>query len=109
MCMCVFRMGGGVGRVACGCPELDSQRERERETLLDVRRRVSLPPCLFLQEHETEYSMMQMVESSSLRKADPSQFELLKVLGQGSFGKASPYFLIEHSHFLSWSCPIHMD
>ena len=85
------------------------ERVRERETLLDVRRRVSPPPCLFLQEHETEYSMMQMVESSSLRKADPSQFELLKVLGQGSFGKASPYFLIEHTHFLSWSCPIHMD
>lgn len=54
---------------------------------------VCVSPSLTLQEHETEYSMMQMVESSSLRKADPSQFELLKVLGQGSFGKVSPHFL----------------
>ena len=30
-----------------------------------------------------------MVEKGSLPKADPSQFELLKVLGQGSFGKVS--------------------
>jgi len=31
-----------------------------------------------------------MVEQgTSVPKADPSQFELLKVLGQGSFGKVS--------------------
>jgi p90 ribosomal S6 kinase len=41
-----------------------------------------------LQEHETEYSLAQIVEEcGSIKKADPTQFELLKVLGQGSFGK----------------------
>ena len=41
-----------------------------------------------LQEVESEYNLATMVEmSSSVPKADPSQFELLKVLGQGSFGK----------------------
>ena len=43
-----------------------------------------------LQEHETEYNLATMVEQgTSVPKADPSQFELLKVLGQGSFGKVS--------------------
>ncbi|KAL5457363.1 hypothetical protein EMCRGX_G034612 [Ephydatia muelleri] len=37
--------------------------------------------------HEREYNLAAMVEKGSLPKADPSQFELLKVLGQGSFGK----------------------
>jgi len=38
--------------------------------------------------HETEYNLAMMVEhGTSVPKAEPSQFELLKVLGQGSFGK----------------------
>jgi hypothetical protein len=42
-------------------------------------------------EHETEYNLAAMVENSKgVLKGDPSQFELLKVLGQGSFGKVSP-------------------
>ena len=45
------------------------------------------PSCL--QEHETEYNLATMMENSKVMKADPSQFELLKVLGQGSFGKVS--------------------
>lgn len=32
-------------------------------------------------------------------KADPSQFELLKVLGQGSYGKVS----VKHSIFLQYA------
>lgn len=41
-------------------------------------------------EHETEYNLATMVENSKgVLKGDPSQFELLKVLGQGSFGKVS--------------------
>ena len=41
-------------------------------------------------EHETEYNLAAMVENSKgVLKGDPSQFELLKVLGQGSFGKVS--------------------
>lgn len=48
----------------------------------------SLRNPLLLQEHETEYNLATMVENSkAVLKADPSQFELLKVLGQGSFGK----------------------
>lgn len=40
------------------------------------------------QEHETEYNLATIVENSKgVMKGDPSQFELLKVLGQGSFGK----------------------
>lgn len=40
------------------------------------------------QEQETEYNLMTMIEkSTAVSRADPSQFELLKVLGQGSFGK----------------------
>lgn len=39
-------------------------------------------------EHEIEYNLATIVENSKgVMKADPSQFELLKVLGQGSFGK----------------------
>lgn len=50
----------------------------------------SLRNPLLLQEHETEYNLATMVENSkAVLKADPSQFELLKVLGQGSFGKVS--------------------
>ncbi|XP_064404660.1 ribosomal protein S6 kinase alpha-3-like isoform X2 [Halichondria panicea] len=40
------------------------------------------------EEQETEYNLMTMIEkSSAVSRADSSQFELLKVLGQGSFGK----------------------
>ncbi len=40
------------------------------------------------QELETEYNLATVVQKSkAIPKADPSQFELLKVLGQGSFGK----------------------
>lgn len=38
-------------------------------------------------EMESEYSLATMINEGKLPKADPSQFELLKVLGQGSFGK----------------------
>ncbi|XP_065908335.1 ribosomal protein S6 kinase 2 beta-like isoform X2 [Dysidea avara] len=38
-------------------------------------------------EMESEYSLASMISEGKLPKADPSQFELLKVLGQGSFGK----------------------
>jgi p90 ribosomal S6 kinase len=34
-----------------------------------------------------EINLAQAVEHASIPKADPSQFELVKVLGQGSFGK----------------------
>ena len=43
--------------------------------------------CVALQVHESEYSLASMIEAGSVPKADPRQFELLKVLGQGSFGK----------------------
>lgn len=50
----------------------------------------SLHSSTSLQEHETEYNLATMVENSkAVSKGDPSQFELLKVLGQGSFGKVS--------------------
>ena len=51
--------------------------------------------CLYLlssslsltHSQETEINLAHAVERGSLPKADPSQFELVKVLGQGSFGK----------------------
>ena len=49
-----------------------------------------LPSCL--QQPVDEASSLidvanEVINSKACRKADPSQFELLKVLGQGSFGK----------------------
>lgn len=38
-------------------------------------------------EKKTEINIATALERGSIPKADPSQFELLKVLGQGSFGK----------------------
>ena len=53
-----------------------------------VSGRVPCPCCVVaLQVHESEYSLASMIEAGSVPKADPRQFELLKVLGQGSFGK----------------------
>ncbi len=46
-----------------------------------------VPP---LQMYESELNLAAMVaKSTGVPKADPGQFELLKMLGQGYFGKAS--------------------
>lgn len=48
--------------------------------------------CLFQEDRggslEQEYELKDVVKEGHER-ADPSQFELLKVLGQGSFGKVT--------------------
>lgn len=41
----------------------------------------------------TEFELME-VTREGLEKADPSQFELLKVLGQGSFGKVGVWLVL---------------
>ena len=46
---------------------------------------------------ESEYSLATMISEGKLPKADPSQFELLKVLGQGSFGKVCNAHTVEIS------------
>ena len=46
---------------------------------------------------ESEYSLATMISEGKLPKADPAQFELLKVLGQGSFGKVCNAHTVEIS------------
>lgn len=47
----------------------------------------NLHPILPYITQETEINLAHAVERANIPKADPSQFELVKVLGQGSFGK----------------------
>lgn len=57
-------------------------------------------PALSLPQDEgvlKEISITHHVKAGS-EKADPSQFELLKVLGQGSFGKVSSSLLLGGYH-----------
>lgn len=51
-------------------------------------------------EHEIE---LKEVIKEGHEKADPSQFELLKVLGQGSFGKVSHFFFLEQKFYFTYN------
>ncbi|XP_019848649.1 PREDICTED: ribosomal protein S6 kinase alpha-3 [Amphimedon queenslandica] len=64
--------------------EVNSQ---EVEDMVTDQQQAGAPGGPSSNSTETEINLAHAVERGSLPKADPSQFELVKVLGQGSFGK----------------------